>query len=1060
MSNLNKKLIITASLLGILLLANILAIPAILSLKNLVTDYNSEQSLPRNNSILLEEKKLKKLFQLEKTPPLFALIRLNAEERGSWLASDRLKKLRTATNEISSLEGVLEVLSITEVQVLRSLSADSQLQLLSITDSLEPKGVGEIDTLFSGMEERAEWRTNVAKHPIVSPRLISQDERSVAISIHQEVVSKHGTKKLKDEIKKILKEKFPYTTVQIGGQPAIQLEISSLLSKELTIFFCLSILIIGFTLFLIFNNISGFLVPLYITVMANIASLSWISHMGIPFTVLSSSLPILINITVVSMCIHTMIRFTQEYLKNSATSGFDRKWKAMKSTQKALFLPNMLTSLTTCVGFFTLYVADVLMISQYSTTVCFGIMISWLASNTLLIPILLLAKAPSVRPWTRKGARWSIHVMRNARPIFVSLTALLVVMFITSNEKNWTALLMDSVPKNKESKMASDFIDKNMGASIPLSLIIDAKKKYAWNSEINIKKKNELIQKWRKQGNVGSIISLVDLLEMAHNGMESDKNRNTRLPASRSAISEIYFLYSLHTKSMIDKFMSGEGRYARISILLNDIPDKELTSIVGSLKEDAKKMFPNYDIKATDMAATVHPINRKMSLMLINSFWMSILLISCLLLFVFRSLRLVLLAAIPNLFPPLILLSTMYLFGVAMRPGIAIIFAIAIGLAFNNTTYLIGRLKTFIQNRKSSKNLINRTLYLEGTTCFLSTLPLIAGFVVFLFSEFEINRLFGTYMFLSILAGLVGDLLFLPSILKTFPRIIEPLIQNSEKTMSSPKTTPFKQLLPIQRFIVSFILAFIFINVFHEKTFSANKVMDSKVKIAKKILNSVDRKLKTDNEKAVIAMETKDKNGNKKSSTLKIWRKHRSKSNKVLIEIIKPNDNRGIKLLSIDEKSSRSQWIFLPSSNRMRRIVSKGQGQGFMGSELSYEDLGGFSNRFKSKLEKKIAKGKKKYAIIESTPVKNSSYSKVRIWVSMPEHLIQQIKYYDKKNRLLKVSRFFDYKLFEKKVWRATKMVTTNVQNKRTTKVDVRKLAVLNKEIPDQIFSLSNLEEN
>lgn len=995
---------------------------------------------------------------MEETPPLFALLNMGAKEEGTWLDSDRLRSLNVATNEISSLEGVLEAISFTGVQVLQNSSLHSkeaQLQLLSIADSLDS---GEKGSLSVALEQK-KWRKYIAEHPLLRPRLISKDGRSVVISIQQEVVSKHGTKKLKQEVKRILAEKFPYTTVQIGGQPAIQVEISSLLSRELAIFFSISIVVMGFTLFLIFSNMVGFLTPLYITIMANIASLSWLSYMGIPFSVLSSSLPILINITVVSMCIHTMLRFSRECRKHSSELPFKRKWEAIKKTQKALFLPNILTSLTTCVGFITLYTADVPLISQYSSTVCFGIMVSWLASNILLIPALILTNTPITRAWTRKGTRWSIHVMNRAKPIFICLTLLLLAMFSISDKKNWTALLLDAVPITKESRIASEFINDNMGASIPLSLVIDAKEKHAWNYGAHIRKKDELVKKWRKEEDIGSVVSLVDFLGIAHQNMKPDKKELSRLPASRAAISEIYFLYSLSGESVLDRFMSGEGRYARISIFLDDVPDSKAASIVEKLKDDTKKMFPGYDVKAMDMASTVHPVNRQISLTLINSFWVSILLISILLLFVFRSLRLVLLAAIPNLFPPLMLLSSMYLFGTAMRPSTAIIFAIAIGLAFNNTTYLIGRLRSFLKKRNENRNLIDRTLYLEGTTCFLSTLPLMAGFIVFAFSEFEINRLFGAYMLISIFASLIGDLLFLPSILKTFPGILDPLMHNYDKNKDKKESVILKKLVPTGRFAVTFIITFIVINIFSEIAVPVNKP-NSSIQTAKQILKLVDENIQANDERAVIAMETRDKNGNKKSSTLKIWRKNRTKSHKILVEVIEPNDNRGIKLLSIDESKSRSQWIFFPSSNKVRRIISNGQGQGFMGSELSYEDLGGFSDRFKSKLEKKITKKNKEYAIIESTPIKSSSYSKIRTWVSLPEYLVHQVKYYDKKNKLLKVSEFSNYKKFKRKTWRAINMTTTNVQNKRITELNVKKLAVLNKGISDQIFSLSNLEEN
>ena len=54
-----------------------------------------------------------------------------------------------------------------------------------------------------------------------------------------------------------------------------------------------------------------------------------------------------------------------------------------------------------------------------------------------------------------------------------------------------------------------------------------------------------------------------------------------------------------------------------------------------------------------------------------------------------------------------------------------------------------------------------------------STLALVGGFAIFMASYFELNRMFGAYMLLSILAGMIGDLIFLPALLSWFPGLIE-----------------------------------------------------------------------------------------------------------------------------------------------------------------------------------------------------------------------------------------------------------------------------------------------
>ena len=118
-------------------------------------------------------------------------------------------------------------------------------------------------------------------------------------------------------------------------------------------------------------------------------------------------------------------------------------------------------------------------------------------------------------------------------------------------------------------------------------------------------------------------------------------------------------------------------------------------------------------------------------------------------------------------------LSPLIIFAVlALSPlsGLAIIFSIALGLAFNNTVYVLNRLRALTP--KTGGLPVTKTFYLEGNPCLVSTLIVMVGFSVFLFSYFQLNQTFGACMLVSISAGLVGDLVFLPALLKACPWLL------------------------------------------------------------------------------------------------------------------------------------------------------------------------------------------------------------------------------------------------------------------------------------------------
>ncbi len=151
---------------------------------------------------------------------------------------------------------------------------------------------------------------------------------------------------------------------------------------------------------------------------------------------------------------------------------------------------------------------------------------------------------------------------------------------------------------------------------------------------------------------------------------------------------------------------------------------------------------------------------------------------------------------------------------------------------------------------------------------------------------------------------------------------------------------------------------------------------------------------------------------------------------------LNPLDVKGVKMITWSHKEDDDdQWLYLPSLKRVKRISSSGQSASFMGSEFSFEDLGS------QELEKFVHKWLRDEKIlgediwvIERTPKRKSSYSKEIIFMSQNKMNPLKIEYYDRKEQLLKIAEFFDYKLFKingKDVWKANKIVMKNIQTKK-----------------------------
>ena len=161
-----------------------------------------------------------------------------------------------------------------------------------------------------------------------------------------------------------------------------------------------------------------------------------------------------------------------------------------------------------------------------------------------------------------------------------------------------------------------------------------------------------------------------------------------------------------------------------------------------------------------------------------------------------------------------------------------------------------------------------------------------------------------------------------------------------------------------------------------------------------------------------------------------------AEGDKSLIRFVTPNDVKGTGLLTHEHKtSSDDQWLFLPARKRVKRISSDNKSGSFMGSEFSYEDMGG------REIEKYRYKyvGEEEYDgqpcfITERYPTDRASgYTKMVSWIRKDNFQPIKVDYYDRKREHLKTLLLKRYKKIGK-FWRAHLMDMENVQTgKRTT---------------------------
>jgi len=138
-----------------------------------------------------------------------------------------------------------------------------------------------------------------------------------------------------------------------------------------------------------------------------------------------------------------------------------------------------------------------------------------------------------------------------------------------------------------------------------------------------------------------------------------------------------------------------------------------------------------------------------------------------------RSVTVVLVAVIPNVFPMVFCLGIMGWSGIPVNMTTAMMLSITFGITVNNTLHHLWRFRAALSETGDYSASAVQALGSVGRACVFTTLMIAAGFWILVLSEFLPTAYFGGLVGFTMTAALAADLVLLPALLTTirpFPK--------------------------------------------------------------------------------------------------------------------------------------------------------------------------------------------------------------------------------------------------------------------------------------------------
>lgn len=562
------------------------------------------------------------------------------------------------------------------------------------------------------------------------------------------------------------------TTLAPTGVPFVRTEISEEMVTDQATFVPLVGTLFAVTIAVLFRRVFLGLAPLVAVALADVWALGVLIGGGATLNVLSILVPTLVLVIGVADGIHITARYREELESGHAPAD------AMGHTIRAMALPCFLTTFTTGAGFVSLWVADTAVIRTFGTHCSIAMVVTFFGVLTILPTLLAWIPAHRVvhpNPGAAAEHTWLARldrlVARRPGMVLVTCLGLAAVAGGIGAQVQTNSRLLEMYSEGAPTWNAIKRSEARMSGVIPMFYVLETEEDDAWNDPDRLQRLDELERALAAEPHVRWTASLASYMRELHATLSDG---STPLPDSREAIAQERLIGELAGGALPPGILSEDGRQARVMALVTDAGGREFLPMRDRLDARAAELFPDATAPATltgDGMLAAAGIDRLIT-DLLSSLGLMFVVILATLSLLLRDLRLALVACIPNAIPLVFTLATLGLMGAYLGATNVVSFTVAVGLAVDDTIHFIVRFKDERARKNTVPEAITATFLGAGHPIVLTSLLLVAGFGVLAASGLTSTRHFGILSSVTMVAALVGDLLFLPALLHIGKRFV------------------------------------------------------------------------------------------------------------------------------------------------------------------------------------------------------------------------------------------------------------------------------------------------
>ena len=631
-----------------------------------------------------------------------------------------------------------------------------------------------------------------SKEPLTNKsRLGLQDELNSINERISEINNQESdfNKLLISNIRDTLEKYKDDATIYLGGPSMIATDMMEYIESDLMIFGTAVALIFALMLYLFFGSIWQVILPLINAFLTTFITAGFLGYMDWKISVVSSNFIALLLILTISLTVHLLVKINEikkdTDFKTAIITGYDQ-----------MFAPCFFAALTTAVAFLSLTFGELKPVIEFGKMMAFGISIAFVLTFTFLPCVLYLINKSKTKDFLSiyKVTQFILSFSQNNKAVISSLFAITFITLCFGVSKLQVEnRFIDYFDKDTEIYKGMYEIDSKLGGTATLDIIISQPEEtfesieiedeffdddlfedegssasgYWWNI-YSLRKLEDIHDYLDSIPEIGKVLSVASGIKLARQINNGEDLNDLELALLRSVLPEDI------RESLLYSYINKDDSVVRISTRVNESSaNLNRKDLLNKINNDLQNKFnlKQSEYEITGLAVLYNNMLQSLFQSQIGSLLIVFAVISLMLFLIFRSLKIMIIGLIPNIFVASSVMGLLGLLNIPLDIMTITVAAISVGMAVDNTIHYIYRYKKELK-KNGSDNALKNAHSTTGRAIFYTASTIAAGFCILSLSNFFPTVLFGVFTSIAMILAFISSLTLLPNLLVKY-RVFE-----------------------------------------------------------------------------------------------------------------------------------------------------------------------------------------------------------------------------------------------------------------------------------------------